>query len=236
MKLNLLSYKEIEKYLQKNDSLLIPVGTCEQHGLHLPLCTDTIVAERMCDDVSKKMGILVAPTVNYGVNLPIDDHMTVTSGITYEILKATLESITTYWAQQGFKHFFFVSCHGDFFHVRALNDVGGSSTVIEGYDVDIADLLDKQVCARHACEAETSVMLYLYPKLVNMDKAKDFDVPIEKFLPYLEHKASKKLAGYTGNIGYSTYATKEKGKQIYERMMQNLEKIIKNKLTKKCAK
>ena len=48
-------------------------GTCEQHRLLLPLCTDTIVAERMCDEVLEKYGILVAPTVNYGVNLLLDN-------------------------------------------------------------------------------------------------------------------------------------------------------------------
>ncbi len=229
MKLNQLKYSDIEKYLKTNDSLLIPVGTCEQHGLHLPLCSDTIVAEKMCDDISNKYGILVAPTVNYGVNLPLDDDKTGTSGINYKILKDTVTSIISFWAKQGFKHFFAVSCHGDFFHVRALNDVA-NLVVIEGYDVDIADILKKQVCARHACEAETSVMLYLYPELVDMSLAKDFDVPIEKFLPYLEHKSSKKITGYTGNIGYATYATKEKGKLIYSRMLKNLEDIIKKQI------
>ena len=71
-----------KKYLEDNDSLLIPIGTGEQHGLHLPLCTDTIVAERICDEISEKYGILVAPTINYGVNLPLDNKtMTGTTGI-----------------------------------------------------------------------------------------------------------------------------------------------------------
>ena len=106
MKLNMLKYTEIKKYLENKDCLLIPIGTCEQHGLHLPLCTDTIVAEKMCDEISERYGILVAPTVNYGVNLPLDNIiMTGTTGITYEILKDTLKSITMYWKNHGFKHF-----------------------------------------------------------------------------------------------------------------------------------
>lgn len=61
----------------------------------------------MCDEISEKYGILVAPTVNYGVNLPLDKRtMTGTTGITYETLKETLKSITEYWKKQGFKHFF----------------------------------------------------------------------------------------------------------------------------------
>ena len=228
MKLNMLKYTEIKKYLENNDSLLIPVGTCEQHGLHLPLCTDTIVAERMCDEISEKYGILVAPTINYGVNLPLDNKiMTGTTGITYEMLKDTLKSITEYWKMQGFKHFFVVSCHGDIFHIKALKDSNDCVEVIETYEVEQKDLLEKQVCTRHACESETSVMLYLYPELVDMNIAKDFDISIETFMPYLEHKVDTPINGYIGNAGYSTLATKEKGKIIYERMMQNLENIIK---------
>ncbi len=227
MKLNMLKYTEIRKYLENKDSLLIPIGTCEQHGQHLPLCTDTIVAERMCDEISEKYGILVAPTVNYGVNLPLDNKiMTGTTGVTYEILKETLKSITKYWKMQGFKHFFAVSCHGDIFHIKALNDSDDNVEVVETYEIEQKDLLEKQVCTRHACESETSVMLYLYPELVDMNVVKDFDISMDKFMPYLEHKIDTQIDGYIGNVGYSTLATKEKGKIIYERMMQNLENVI----------
>lgn len=228
MKLNMLKYTEIKKYLENKDCLLIPIGTCEQHGLHLPLCTDTIVAEKMCDEISERYGILVAPTVNYGVNLPLDNKiMTGTTGITYEILKDTLKSITMYWKNHGFKHFFAVSCHGDIFHIKAINDADSDIDVIETYEVEQKDLLEKQECTRHACESETSVMLYLYPELVDMNVAKDFDIPITTFMPYLEHKNDKPIEGYIGNVGYSTFATKEKGKVIYERMIRNLEEVVK---------
>ena len=46
-------------------------------------------------------------------------------------------------------------------------------------------MLEKQVCTRHACESETSVMLYLYPELVDMNVAKDFDISMDIFMPYL---------------------------------------------------
>lgn len=231
MKLNMLKYTEIREYLKEKDSLLIPIGTCEQHGLHLPLCTDTIVAEKMCDEISEKYGILVAPTVNYGANLPLDNKtMTGTTGITYETLKETLKSITEYWKRQGFKHFFAVSCHGDIFHIKALNDSSENIEVIETYEVEQSDVLEKQVCTRHACESETSVMLYLYPELVDMNVAKDFDISMDIFMPYLEHKVDEPIDGYIGNVGYSTLATREKGKIIYERMMIKLENVIKRKL------
>ena len=60
-----------------------------------------------------------------------------------------------------------------------------------------------------------------------MNVAKDFDIPITTFMPYLEHKNDKPIEGYIGNVGFSTFATKEKGKVIYERMIRNLEEVVK---------
>src|SRR5438309_102137 len=54
--------------LAHDPRLLVPVGTCEQHGPHLPLGCDTIIVERLADDLSARFGILRAPTVEYGVN------------------------------------------------------------------------------------------------------------------------------------------------------------------------
>ena len=44
--------------------LIIPVGTCEQHGPHLPLGCDTIIVDRLADDLSAEFGVLRAPTVD----------------------------------------------------------------------------------------------------------------------------------------------------------------------------
>src|SRR5437879_13397710 len=59
---------EVRFILERDSRLLVPVGTCEQHGPHLPLGCDTIIVERLADDLSAACGILRAPTVEYGVN------------------------------------------------------------------------------------------------------------------------------------------------------------------------
>lgn len=91
-------------------------------------------------------------------------------------------------------------------------------------------MLEKQVCTRHACESETSVMLYLYPELVDMNVAKDFDISMDIFMPYLEHKVDEPIDGYIGNVGYSTLATREKGKVIYEKNDDKIRKCYKKKI------
>src|SRR2546426_2495431 len=59
---------EVRAALERDPRLLVPVGTCEQHGPHLPLGCDTILVERLADDLSAEFRILRAPTVEYGVN------------------------------------------------------------------------------------------------------------------------------------------------------------------------
>src|SRR5438093_1036506 len=59
---------EVRFILERDSRLLVPVGTCEQHGPHLPLGCDTIIVERLADDLSAAFDILRAPTIEYGVN------------------------------------------------------------------------------------------------------------------------------------------------------------------------
>src|SRR5256885_67419 len=61
---------EIRFILERDSRLLVPVGTCEQHGPHLPLGCDTIIVERLADDLSASFDILRAPTIEYRVDTP----------------------------------------------------------------------------------------------------------------------------------------------------------------------
>ena len=60
----------VRERLLERPTLIVPVGTTEQHGPHLPLGCDTIIVERLADDLSAEFGILRAPTVEYGVHAP----------------------------------------------------------------------------------------------------------------------------------------------------------------------
>src|SRR6202012_1950882 len=60
---------DVARLLERDPRLVIPVGTCEQHGPHLPLGSDTIIVERLSSDLSAEFEVLLAPTVEYGVNV-----------------------------------------------------------------------------------------------------------------------------------------------------------------------
>jgi creatinine amidohydrolase len=217
-----LTWEEVSFYLRKNDSLIIPVGMCEQHSKHLPLNTDTIVAEYISKYLSQKTGILIAPTYNYGVGLPCDKLYAGTSSIKYKDLNNTVSSIISWWKLQGFKKFFIISAHNDPFHIKALREINLNHVfVLDLCDVKLDGILEKQKSTKHACEAETSVMLYLFPDKVRRDKMEDFETPFEEFKDYLNHLKEDPIPNSPGCQGYPSFASKEKGNKIVELIKEN---------------
>ena len=222
MRLDDHTWPEVQVYLESNHHLILPVGTCEQHGPHLPLDTDTIIANRIADTLSGETGILVGPTLNYGVNLPCDQVYAGTCSTTGELLGQFLSSILAWWKGQGFWRFLVLSAHGDPQHIEALEAVDpGAVRVLELYDFDIPDILDRQQGAKHAGEVETSVVMFLYPDRVRREAIQDFETPLEQFEPYLSHQVQEPIPGSPGNQGYPSCATAEKGEVLYGLMLDH---------------
>jgi len=219
MRLEELTWEDVAAYLRQHDGLILPIGICEQHSTHLPLNTDTLVAEFLADYLSQATGLLVAPTFAYGIGLPCDRVYPGSSSILYEDLRNTVASLVCWWKLQGFARFFLLTAHGDIFHLQALRDTKQEQVfVCDLYDVEMRDILEKQSGVKHACEAETSVMLHLFPNTVRRDRIQDFETPSDEFHPYLHHLKDTPIQGSPGCQGYPSYATPEKGAQIIERM------------------
>ena len=209
------TWEEAEEYLMFHKGLLIPAGICEQHSKHMPLNTDTIVSEWFADYLSSETGMLVAPSLNYGVGLPCDRYYTGSSSISYRDLKNTMSSLVSRWKTQGFQHFYVVSAHGDPFHLKAFGDTGHDNIfVLELYSYEFSSILNRQTMAKHAGEVETSVMMVLFPDKVRYDKIEDFEVPYEEFKPFLNHEKEEPIPNCPGCQGYPSAATSEKGEKI----------------------
>ncbi|MBN2344786.1 MAG: creatininase family protein [Candidatus Aminicenantes bacterium] len=222
MKLAELTWKEIAERLESERRLIVPVGTCEQHGPHLPLSSDTLVAESIAEYLSQRTGILVAPTVQYGVNLPCDRGFAGTCSTTPELLRGTIGSILEWWKVQGFARFFLLSAHGDPLHIEALRAADpDAARVLSLYDFPMQDILERQEGGRHACEAETSVMLHLRPELVRTEEIADFAIPFDEFKPYFLHEKIEPIAGAPGHQGFPSFASAEKGERIFALMKRH---------------
>lgn len=232
-----LSWPEIETYLEHNDTILLPCGSIEQHGPHLPVDIDYFDALHLAREVAIRCQDpkpLVLPAVPYGVSYHHDGFKG-TISVSNDALSKFIYDIGMSLAHQGIKKIIMINGHGD--NAPTLNyaaqminrdakifvcvDTGETS------DTDIYKLIDTPNDI-HAGEIETSTSLALRPDLVKMDRARK-EIP-DFGSQYLDYDYEKGINWYVrthkiseqGVIGDATKATAEKGHKIWELMINNL--------------
>ena len=219
-----LGPSEINAAMSNDPRLIIPVGTCEQHGPHLPLGCDTIIVEHLCDDLSAEYGVLRAPTVEYGVNVDTERGFPGNASLRKKTLHRMLNDLLTSWEQTGIKEFILITAHGHDQHQEALATVTTMQArvrVVDIFRVNLADLLEGQAEAMHGDEVDTSLMLFLAPQLVHQEVAQDYMMSREMLRRY--RRGSLKVpSGSAGSIGMPSLASAEKGKLLYERIRSKI--------------
>jgi len=121
MFLSRMNYREVEAYLKTRDTIVIPVGSLENHGLHMPLGTDTLIPDEIARLLDGRSNLLIAPTVNYGAT----DDLTGFPGtvsIGTEGLICLLRAICDSLYDYGFRHFMILNGHGG--NTAAIQTVG----------------------------------------------------------------------------------------------------------------
>ena len=66
MRLANLTWPKAQEYFEKNDMVLISIGSIECHGRHMPLGTDTLIPDFLLEKIEQKSDVLIAPTIPYG--------------------------------------------------------------------------------------------------------------------------------------------------------------------------
>jgi creatinine amidohydrolase len=204
--------------------LIIPVGTCEQHGPHLPLGTATIVAERMADELSAEFGVIRAPTVEYGVNVQTERDFPGNASVRRKTLHRQLNDLLASWEASGFREFILLTAHDHDPHQEAMATVITKVSrvrMVDLFAVNISDLLEGQREHMHGDEVDTSLMLYLAPHLVHMELAQDEMMSREALRRYRRGwiRVPRESAG---SIGRPTLATADKGRAIFERIRDRI--------------
>src|SRR6185503_5045743 len=110
--LSVLTPEAVRAALARDSRLLVPAGTCEQHGPHLPLGCDSIIVERLADDLSSAFGILRAPTVEYGVNTATKRPYPGNATVRRKTLHRWMNDLLASWEEAGVSAFIILTAHG----------------------------------------------------------------------------------------------------------------------------
>ena len=247
MKLADMTWRDVRAYLERSDAVIIPVGTCEQHGPHLPLSTDTLIAEAFASAIAEETGVAVAPTVSYGINLPCDRYVPGTAGFSLDALRLALRDVMSDWVRQGLRTFFVVTAHGcatdgyGFAHHEAIKQAALPLLEAQSCQVyvmfpfwtDLSELLEAQSGVEHAGEVETSLALHLFPELVRAELIAD---PVgaddeNRFLAYPEGVGTgRPESGWSGAEGSPSNATAEKGEALFRTCLAPMLDFVRERL------
>ena len=168
------------------DSVILPVGSTEQHGAHLPLSTDSLHTVAVLEGVAERLPALIAPLIPVG---RADHHMAFPGTITvrHETLHATIRDWSDSFFRHGFRHVLVYSGHGgnavplariidDLRREDARRSIIGCTdwNVYDGTLFPVAEALGvgKLEAGWHAGELETSMILALDARLVMMERAR----------------------------------------------------------------
>jgi len=244
-----LSWREIRD-APKDTVIVIPVGTLEDHGPHLPLNTDVAIVEAVSSravELERDIA-LIMPTQVHGYS---PHHMDFPGTITIQgkVFLDYMQDIMRSLAHHGFKRMLMVNGHGS--NSAWLENAARLSIVEMPHTLcatvnwwAIPEVTEKVKTMRdserggtsHACELETSLMLAIRPDLVHMEKAvKDISYPTSKYFPardfyyppgpvhMMRHWST---LSKTGVMGDPTKASAEKGRAWLNAAVEGLRGII----------
>lgn len=226
-----MTMTEFSAGLKQTLTVLIPFGSTEEHGTHLPLDTDTLQALEIGLELARRRPLFVAPPVHYGVCRSSGDHAG-TLGIRSETLKALVRDLVTALYRQGLRFFVLLSGHAGGTHMMTLTDAG-ECLLEECPDAEIAVICEYQLVRRcadtllvtsedsHAGEIETSRILNSQPQLVKGTAPAEY--PEFPFGLLVRNKQAYWPGGVWGD---PAKATAEKGAAIVERVVEALERLV----------
>ena len=222
-----LTWKEAETALTPSTVVVIPVGAqAKEHGPHLKLRNDFTMAEYLARRVVERSKVVVAPTVNYHFYPAFVEYPGSTT-LRLETARDLMVDICRSLARYGPRRFYALNTGVS--TVRALTPaaelLAGEGIVLRFTNIltiteDVEKRVRQEEGGTHADEIETSMMLYIDPRSVDMSKAvKDYHPGPS---PFTRDPAGKGLYSASGVFGDATLATREKGRQVVETLVERV--------------
>jgi creatinine amidohydrolase len=222
---------EFEEGLLATRTMLIPFGSVEEHGPHLPLSTDTIQAYEVGKKAACRVPLFVAPPLHYGNCRSTSCHPG-TISIRTVTLKCLLKDIIRSSYRQGMRNFIILTGHAGGSHSMALQDAG-EEMIQEIGDIRIAVLVEFELARkegrgiieteddRHAGEIETSRVMHSHPQLVIGTGSEEYPL-----FPYGMLVRDKQKYWPNGVWGDPGKASAQKGRLIEESVVATITELV----------
>ena len=232
MKLAEATWQDVREF-SRDIVVVVPTGSLEQHGPHLPLFTDTLLVTKVAEAVESKIPelVLVTPTLWLGAS---GHHLGFPGSLSasFDAYIGALKSVVRSLLPHGFWKFYVLNGHGGNTEPNgvALRTLKAETPHIQlghsGYFSFIPESVMSQVLEgpiktiRHACEAEASLALHLFPELVRIDKLRDdgfvTEPPVRGMIHHFDEMTQE------GSMGFATRATAAKGKVMFESAIEGI--------------
>lgn len=222
-----LTTEEVAAHLEDDRRMIVPIGSCDQYGPHLPIGATNRVVEIFADRLSAEFGVLRAPTLPYGVSVPAEGLYPGASTLREKTLHSILNDLLGCWEDSGFEEFILLTLHDYDSHVEAIATVTLAKArvrVVEMVNMDLSGILEGFAGPEHGGETLTALLLHLDPEAVRMDRATDF-TPRDRVVSTLRRQPRIPAAS-PGNMGHPTLATPEKGQKLYEHIYEKIRNHI----------
>jgi creatinine amidohydrolase len=225
---------EVEAFLKRSQTVIVPVGSVEQHGPHGPLATDTLVPTEVARRAAPRVNAVVAPPVGYGLSYP---HVGFTgvAHIRIPTFMALIEDIAVTLAEVGFRRIAFLNGHYDNTYAIAYACAAAAPRLPKGtraFPVNYWDGMTQEQAAEffdpsnglHANAGETSAVMAINPDLVDLDAANHEMPPFPEVTNqpavhtafFFSSPGSVYRATHSGTWGDGTKASLELGRRYLD--------------------
>lgn len=165
----------VEEYLKRSKTIVIAVGSTENHGKHMPLGTDTMIPDKIVELLEKKSGVMIAPTIPYGA---ADSLVGFTGTISLGIdgLLLVLTRVTDCLYDYGFRRFVIVNGHGG--NIKPIEALGERLYARGAYVANLnwwlmAGELRPEWDGGHGGAEETAGVMAVDPSLIDYSHIND---------------------------------------------------------------
>lgn len=221
---------EFDRMTKNYTRALVPVGSLEQHGRHLPVATDLIIASHITKLVAKRLGAFVLPPINYGISIEHSPLFNVS--LRYSTLINLTHDISKSLSKRGLKNVIYVNGHhgnsGALQYVAHYLGQSDSDKEFSAFSLNYWNMMDIEF--DHGGETETSIMLAIRSDYVRMDRAEPGTVNRRKlkgtYQTLTNNPGSFPKISKNGVWGDPRNATATKGQELLDQIIKNIAKVI----------